>query len=205
MSESENIEIKGLVLCGGYSTRMQEDKSTIAYHGVPQWKYLVKLLQNLIPEVYISCRPDQLLQFADHPMLIPDNVATKGPSAGILSAYQKDQHVAWLVIACDLPNISEQSLKYLISNRNITKAATTFISPVNHLAEPLITIWEPAALKSLAHNTEAGITCPRKTLLNCDIHLLENPFAEEQFNANTPDEKARISELIHQQKIPSSR
>lgn len=205
MNNSDNITLKGLVLCGGYSTRMQEDKSTIVYHGIPQWKYLVNLLNTFIPEVYISCRQDQLLQFDDHSLLIPDSVTAKGPAAGILSAYHKYPVTAWLVIACDLPEISGQTLNYLISNRNIHKAATTFISPVNHLAEPLITIWEPAALKSLSNNVAAGITCPRKTLLNCDINLLENPFPEEQFNANTPEEKTMINDLIRQRKTPSSR
>ena len=39
MTIQDNIPaLKGLVLCGGFSTRMQEDKSRIDYHGVPQWQ-----------------------------------------------------------------------------------------------------------------------------------------------------------------------
>jgi molybdopterin-guanine dinucleotide biosynthesis protein A len=181
--------MKGLVLCGGYSTRMQEDKSNINYHGMPQWKYLVNLLQTYVPEVYISCREDQAALFAAHPLLITDSVEVKGPSAGILSAHRLIPGTAWLVIACDLPMLSEHSVKYLVENRDPEKAATAFISPFNQLAEPLIAIWEPAALEALAGNVAAGTNCPRKTLLNLEIKLLENPYSEEQFNANTPEDK----------------
>lgn len=182
--------LKGLVLCGGFSTRMQEDKSIISYHGMPQWQYLVTLLQSLLPEVYISCREDQQEHFAGYPNLVPDSVPFGGPSAGLLSAHALQPETAWLVLACDLPLLSKQSLELLIAQRDATKAATTFVSPVNDLPEPLIAIWEPAGLHSLLENVTAGKNCPRKTMLNSNIALFKNPYAAEQFNANTPEEKA---------------
>ncbi|MFY0252620.1 NTP transferase domain-containing protein [Chitinophaga sp. 30R24] len=181
--------LKGLVLCGGFSTRMQEEKSDIAYHGMPQWQYLVNLLQSFLQEVYVSCRAEQQSHF-NYPLLIPDTLPYRGPSAGLLSAHALQPDTAWLVIACDLPFLSPNSLGLLIQQRNTLRAATTFISPANKLPEPLITIWEPAGLKALQQNVMEGKNCPRKTLLNTDIALLENPFFPEQFNANTPEEKA---------------
>ncbi|MDR6565721.1 molybdopterin-guanine dinucleotide biosynthesis protein A [Chitinophaga ginsengisegetis] len=185
-----NAPLKGLVLCGGFSTRMQEDKSSINYHGMPQWQYLVTLLQSLLPEVYISCREDQQEHFAGYPNLVPDSVPFGGPSAGLLSAHALQPETAWLVLACDLPLLSKQSLELLIAQRDATKTATTFVSPVNNLPEPLIAIWEPAGLQALLENVTAGKNCPRKTMLNNDIALFKNPYAAEQFNANTPEEKA---------------
>lgn len=185
-----NAPLKGLVLCGGFSTRMQEDKSNISYHGMPQWQYLVTLLQSLLPEVYISCRKEQQADFDGYPHLVPDSVPFGGPSAGLLSAHALQPGTAWLVIACDLPLLSKQSLELLIASRDARKAATTFVSPVNNLPEPLISIWEPTGLNALKENVMAGKNCPRKTMLNTDIALLNNPYATEQFNANTPEEKA---------------
>ncbi|HWV67259.1 NTP transferase domain-containing protein [Chitinophaga sp.] len=185
-----NAPLKGLVLCGGFSIRMQEDKSSIRYHGMPQWQYLVTLLQSLLPEVYISCRKEQQADFDGYPYLVPDSVPFGGPSAGLLTAHALQPETAWLVIACDLPLLSKQSLELLIASRDAGKAATTFISPVNNLPEPLISIWEPAGLNSLQENVNAGKNCPRKTMLNTEIALFHNPYAAEQFNANTPEEKA---------------
>ncbi|MGO4289588.1 NTP transferase domain-containing protein [Chitinophaga sp. RAB17] len=184
--------LKGLVLCGGFSTRMQEDKSSIAYHGMPQWQYLVTLLQSFLAEVYISCRTEQQDNFSAYPHLIPDSVSSGGPSAGLLSAHAGQPATAWLVLACDLPLLSKQSLELLIQSRDATKSATSFISPFNDSPEPLIAIWEPTGLAALQQNVIAGKNCPRKTMLNMDITLLQNPYATEQFNANTPEEKATV-------------
>ncbi|WP_160716233.1 NTP transferase domain-containing protein [Chitinophaga solisilvae] len=184
-----NAPLKGLVLCGGYSTRMQEDKSMIAYHGVPQWQYLTRLLQSVLEEVFISCRPEQAALF-DYPRLITDNVPNGGPSAGILSAHRQQPDTAWLVLACDLPLITAQTPELLIRSRDPQQAATAFISPVNELPEPLIAIWEPAGLQALWQNVMIeNKNCPRKTLLSASIKLLTHPFAAEQFNANTQEEK----------------
>jgi molybdenum cofactor guanylyltransferase len=183
-----NPSLKGLILCGGYSTRMQQDKSNISYHGIPQWQYLLTLLQGIVPEVYISCRPDQEAIFTGAAPLIPDSVPGGGPATGLLSASAAFPGAAWFVLACDLPLISHQSLEYLAAFRNPQKAATAFISPVNHLPEPLIAIWEPRGLEALAQSVATGKSCPRKALLQTDIQVLENPYAGEQFNANTPEE-----------------
>ncbi len=208
--ENNNAPLKGLVLCGGHSTRMQENKSSIHYHGMPQWQYLMELLQSFQLETYLSCRVDQQQDFDSYPLLIPDNVPYGGPSAGLLSARQYQPGTAWLVLACDLPLISRQSLEILINAREKDCAATAFKSPVDLMPEPLIAIWEPAGLDALLENVAAGKNCPRKTLLNTGIQLLNNRYYEEQYNANTPAEKAEAvrqisSQSPHSQKTPSSR
>jgi molybdopterin-guanine dinucleotide biosynthesis protein A len=188
--------LKGLILCGGHSTRMQQDKSLLAYHGMPQWQYLYQLVHAIIPEVYLSCREEQRPLLSEDAAIITDSVSGSGPAVGLLSAHAAFPETAWLVLACDLPLISLQSLHYLVAQRQSQKDATSLISPVNHLPEPLIAIWEPSGLQKLQYNFEAGISCPRKTLLQSDILQLENPFATEQFNANTPEEMRAAEEKI---------
>lgn len=190
--------LKGLILCGGRSTRMQQDKSLIAYHGMPQWQYLYQLLRRITPDVYLSCRVEQRPALSEDVPMIFDSVEGAGPSVGLLSAHAAFPDAAWLVLAVDLPLISEQSLNYLASKRQTSKNATSLISPVNHLPEPLIAIWEPSGLKLLQHNFTEGKNCPRKTLLQSDILQIENPFAAEQFNANTPEEmQAAAGQIRH--------
>lgn len=180
--------LKGLILCGGRSTRMQQDKSLIPYHGVPQWQYLYDLVKAHVPDTYLSFRADQQPALSDNIPVITDNVEGAGPAVGLLSAHAAFPDAAWLVLACDLPLISRQSVDFLLQHRNSEKDATTFISPVNLLPEPLIAIWEPSGLQKLKLSFESGKNCPRKTLLQADILQLESPWATEQFNANTPEE-----------------
>jgi len=185
--------MKGLILCGGQSSRMQHDKSQIAYHGMPQWQYLYNLLQSFIPEVYISGRAGQEFSVP----VINDCIPGGGPSVGLLSAHAAFPGSAWLVLACDLPLISEQSIRLLIESRDASKDATSFISHFNNSPEPLIAIWEPSGLALLAQSFASGKSCPRKALMQGNIQLVNNPYVAEQFNANTPDEMQEAKKQLH--------
>jgi molybdopterin-guanine dinucleotide biosynthesis protein A len=188
------MALKGLVLCGGKSLRMQQDKSMIDYHGQPQWKYLYGLLKGFVPEVWLSAREGQ--KFPGCKNIIFDSIEGAGPSAGLLSAHAHDPAASWLVLACDLPLISEQSIALLLEKRQTQRPATSFISPYNEQPEPLIAIWEPAALAQLETDFREGKTCPRKTLAGLDVVLLENPYRREQYNANTPEEMENAKEKL---------
>nr|WP_256471432.1 NTP transferase domain-containing protein [Solitalea agri] len=169
---------------------MKTDKFSISYHdNTPQWLYLFNLLRPLVENTFLSCRKDQISLFEEHYPIIIDGIDGDGPSVGLISAHLKHPDAAWLVIACDLPLLTDKTLRELISSRNIHKSATSFISPINNLPEPLIAIWEPRALHLLKENFEAGLNCPRKTLLNTTIELLTSSSPLEQMNANTPEDR----------------
>jgi molybdopterin-guanine dinucleotide biosynthesis protein A len=109
----------GLVLAGGRSTRMGVDKSTINYHGKPQFEHLYDLLATYCADVFLSVNAEQASQLADSRFnLIADDATVFGPLAGILTAFQKQSaNHAWLVVVCDLPLLSGQSIRKLVVNR----------------------------------------------------------------------------------------
>jgi len=59
-----NAKIYGLVLSGGKSTRMGEDKGLISYHGIPQRDHLYQLLNQDCDTTYLSIREDQKEEIA---------------------------------------------------------------------------------------------------------------------------------------------
>jgi len=190
MEMGKNVAaLHALVLAGGRSRRMKKDKGLLNYHGKAQRAYAYELLQSLgIEQVYMSCRADQLNELSADFATLSDKLEGLGPFGGIASAFQAQPDAAWLVIACDLPFLSEKSLSYLISHRNPSKIATSFQSPVNEFPEPLITIWEPRSYPVLLHFLSMGYSCPRKVLINSDIELLQAPDGEELTNVNRPEE-----------------
>jgi molybdopterin-guanine dinucleotide biosynthesis protein A len=137
--------LNGLILVGGRSRRMQEDKGLINLHGKPQRIYTYDLLnQSGISEVYFSCRPDQMEALHEYKLIV-DPPAVKGPPDVILNAFQQAPGRAWLVVACDLPLLTSDTIRELIAHRNPQKMATAFQLPERGFPEPLITIWEPKA------------------------------------------------------------
>lgn len=194
--ETKHTVLNGLVLAGGKSKRMGHDKSIINWHGKEQRYYIADLLQQLCHEVYISCRPEQVSEIDSGYKTLPDTYEGMGPYGGIMTALDSNLSVGWLVVACDLPLLDMETLEYLILNRDESKIATTFKSPHDGLPEPLITIWEPQSIEQLGLFMSKGYTCPRKVLINSDVHLLEPVHPDALINANTPGEAERVRNII---------
>lgn len=177
----------GLVLMGGRSTRMGQDKSRLNYHGQPQRDYLTALLTDYCAAVYWSVNPGQAPELVDYQKhLIVDAHPEPGPMAGIMSAMEACPEQAWLVVACDLPLLTHQTLTALIAGRDATRPATAFWDNDRSGPEPLVSIWEPTALPLLHDFVQAGQRSPRQFLRQYAGPLLTAPDAAELTNVNDP-------------------
>ena len=194
--------LKGLVLSGGRSTRMQRDKAVLEYGGETQLDRAMRLLGEQVSEVYVSVRADQVSEpaRAKYRQIVDSHDGTspiaKGPAAGILAAQAADPQAAWLVLACDLPQLDAQTLATLIAARDTQHTATAFRSAHGGLPEPLCAIYEPASAPLLAAFVAGGRDCPRKFLLNSDTLLLDQPNPKALDNVNTPDEFKAVSAAL---------
>ncbi len=179
----------GLVLAGGRSSRMQQDKAALAYHGRTQLEWAMELVAPFVERVFVSVRPDQTqdpvrAKFAQ----IVDAQDNIGPIAGIMAAQAAHPHAAWLVLACDLPFLDAATLKHLIWARQADRPATAYRSSHDGLPEPLCAIYEPASREAIAAHVAAGKSCPRKFLIRSEAHLIEEPDPRALDNVNTPEE-----------------
>jgi molybdopterin-guanine dinucleotide biosynthesis protein A len=187
--------ISGLVLAGGRSRRMGRDKALLAHGAGTQLSHAVHLLESLVHPVYVSTRADQ----ADEPerrqfKRITDRYEDIGPIAGVLSAMDHDPHSAWLVLACDLPNVDATTLLALLAARAPERPFTAFRSSHDGLPEPLCAIFEPAARAIIDAFVGEGIVCPRKMQIRSDTQLIEQPDPAALDNINTPDDLQRSQE-----------
>ena len=179
----------GLILAGGASSRMQRDKAALHYRGRPQLERAFELVSNVCAATFVSVRADQRDEAtrAGFPQIV-DREAGIGPAAGISAALLTHPKAVWLVVACDLPFLTEATLRDLISRRDPGKIATAYRSAHDNLPEPLCAIWEPRASEPLLQYLASGKQCPRKFLINSDVLLLDLPDARALDNVNTPDE-----------------
>ena len=211
LSESEKIirffedqlaaakpKLDGLVLVGGRSQRMGMDKGLLNWHGKEQQYFLADMLQEFCEEVYLSCRPEQQAQIDPNYHTLPDTFMELGPFGAILSAFRQQPDAAWLVVACDLPLLDKATLRFLIENRSVSEAATTFESPEDNFPEPLITIWEPKSYPLLLSFLAQGYSCPRKVLINSDTKILKPIDPEVLRNVNTPEELEKVKQILKQ-------
>ncbi len=103
--------VLGLVLAGGLSSRMRRDKATLEYRGKSQLERAFELAARYLPEVFVSVRAGQAADPSRvrYPLIV-DSVPGEGPIVGIRSALAARPEVAWLVLACDLPFLSDAAL-----------------------------------------------------------------------------------------------
>lgn len=197
-SEGENrIKLYGLILTGGKSTRMGRDKGQLDYHGLPQRNYLFSLAANCCEKVFYSIREDQTSTFDEHPYIVDRN-KYKGPTNGILSAYEKYPDIGWLVLACDLPLLQKDCVNQLIAERDTSKLATVFATKQSKLPEPLIAIWEPKGLKQFQKAiVNKSVVGPRKFLEGSDIKIIYPLLDNLLYNANSEAEYKKAKTLLN--------
>jgi molybdopterin-guanine dinucleotide biosynthesis protein A len=183
--------IHGLILAGGSSSRMHRDKAALEYGGKTQLDRAVELAKRHVEKIFVSVRAAQALDptRAQHAMIV-DSVEGEGPIIGIRSALAAHPKAAWLVLACDLPFLSDAAIEALLRERDPQGLATAYTSAHDGLPEPLCAIWEPAAASALAEYQAGGGSCPRKFLIRHGARLLAPLDARALDNVNTPEEYA---------------
>jgi molybdopterin-guanine dinucleotide biosynthesis protein A len=183
------ISISALILSGGLSSRMGEEKRLIQYHGKNQEQYLFDILKPYCSKVYVSINQNQT---TDLPYIQDLDLPIKSPIVGIFSAFQQNPNTAWLVVACDMPFVSEKTIEYLLQHRNPEKYATAFENPDEHFPEPLLTIYEPKIYPKLQEAVNQGKKSPMKVLQNLDIELIKDFDFQWIKNVNTVEERINL-------------
>jgi molybdopterin-guanine dinucleotide biosynthesis protein A len=168
---------------------MRRDKAALPYAGRSQLERVFELVSRHVSPVFVSVRGTQAEDpaRAHHPLLV-DAVSGEGPMVGIRSALAQDPGAAWLVVACDLPFLSDAALAHLIAHRDPSRTATAYRSAHDGLPEPLCAIFEPRAAAGLAAAEGHGRHCPRKFLINADTQLIDPLDPRALDNVNTPEE-----------------
>ena len=187
-----NLDISALILSGGQSSRMGEEKRLINYHGKTQEQYLFDLLSNYFSAVYVSINQNQK---TDLPYIQDPDLLIKSPMIGIISAFDHNPNMAWLVVACDMPFVNEEAIEFLLKHRNPEKFATAFENPDEHFPEPLLTIYEPKIFLKLQEAINQGKKSPMKILQDLDIELLQIFDNQWIININTVEERKVLKEF----------
>lgn len=107
----------GCVLIGGRSSRMGRPKHLLEdQNGITWLERTVRLLRPFVADVVLSGKGEVpksmngLVRLSD----VPD---VAGPLSGILAAMRWRPAVSWLLVACDMPDISEDAVRWLLARR----------------------------------------------------------------------------------------
>lgn len=194
-SEAARPQLKALILAGGKSSRMGDNKAELVYrHDTTEAERLAGYCTELGLETYFSLSEYQDEYYGKQ--VIPDRFLGLGPMGAIASAFLHDPEAAWLVVACDLPLLEKEHLAQLINQRDSRQFATAVQGKSQPFPEPLIAIYEPRAYARLLQFLTLGYACPRKLLINSDMATLKFKDETPLTNANTPEEREWVLEKL---------
>ncbi len=189
---TSNQSLHGLVLAGGRSSRMGQDKAALVH---PDGRTLARRCHDLLIEagcesVVISLRHEQEIPGGLDGMEIVRDLAGEslGPIAGMVAGMSLHPAADWLIVACDLPRLDVLTLTHLVAAKQPGESFLAYRSEFDGLPEPLCTLYAPAALAAFVQAQAADFRCPRKILLRGDCRLLEPITPRALDNANTPED-----------------
>lgn len=195
MNPASTYPLCGLILAGGRSSRMGQDKASLIH---PDGRTLARRCHDLLRDagcemIAISLRHEQEIPpgLADLESLeiIRDPAGESlGPMVGMVAGMSLRPAAHWLVLACDLPRLDLQTLSHLITSIEDGEKFIAYRSEFDYLPEPLCTLYTNTALPILKQAQADDMRCPRKILIRNDCRLLEPVSPRALDNANTPED-----------------
>jgi molybdopterin-guanine dinucleotide biosynthesis protein MobB len=180
------------VLIGGQSRRMGTPKHLLRRGGRTWLEHTRDVLTRVCERVVIV-GGGELPAGLKNATRLPDAPDVEGPMAGILAAMRWAPWASWIVSSCDLPNLSTEALKWLLSTRRSGVWATLPCLEGNQGVEPLLAYYDFRA-RALFETLAAERRFSPSQLAGLDKVISPAPPAaivSAWDNVNTPEELGR--------------
>jgi molybdopterin-guanine dinucleotide biosynthesis protein A len=104
--------VSGIILSGGKSTRMGQDKGLIRLYGKPMIRHVIDHIDPICDQILISAN-DNVYEDFGYPVY-KDEINEIGPAGGIVSSLKHSKNEKNIIISCDLPFASTQFIRTLL-------------------------------------------------------------------------------------------
>jgi molybdopterin-guanine dinucleotide biosynthesis protein A len=142
-----------IVLAGGKSSRMGQDKSLIEIDGEPLISLVVGQLKPYFSRILIGAADDGKFDFLELPV-IPDKAPNCGPMMGLASTLEASQDELNFVIACDIPDVNVELMQRLMSLADGYDCVIPSLG--NGMHEPLFGVYRKSVLPEASEMLAAG-------------------------------------------------
>lgn len=190
------LPVTGLVLAGGQSRRMGQDKTQLLWQGKTWVDLAAEKLGSFCNEVLILSGSNPIQ--SQYPIL-PDSPKAQGPLAALLSGIHASHHSEIIVLAADFPLIPAGLFPHLYSQWSAD--AEVLIPEVAGQRQYLCSLWRKSALGTLEKAAESGTFAlkaiiPELSAQIVDPALIFEGLPPEAFwNINTPEDWENLMKL----------
>ncbi|GAA3509652.1 molybdenum cofactor guanylyltransferase [Aquimarina addita] len=188
MSSIKRSDITGIILAGGKSSRMGQEKGLVKHNGIPFIEHIIRAMETVTDQILIITSQKAYQKYGYK--CIPDIFTECGPIGGIYSGLSKTSTTHNLILSCDIPFITSFVLENLIHKHRIKYDITYYDN------NPLIGLYNQSVTHKFLQSIEQKQLRLMQLLFNLKVQVLE---VTEQItplvrNINTPEQynKANI-------------
>ena len=189
-------DITGIILSGGKSSRLGEEKGLAAFNGKPLVSYAIEVLRPISGKLIISAN-NQIEEYEKYGYdVVQDEFSGVGPMGGILACLKKSESRFNLILSCDTPFISTALYEYLLKSAEYYQVV---VPKHDGFIEPLCSIFATNVLWELQNSMERGSYKMRDFFDKVNFKAIDiSPelsfFNEDLFvNINTPKQLKGLS------------
>jgi molybdopterin-guanine dinucleotide biosynthesis protein A len=201
MGESATkLPVSAVILAGGKSRRFGQDKSLLVLAGQSLIERAVARLAPLSDEILVIANEPDRYEALDLPVrFVADQVRGLGSLMGIYSGLSAARHQHALVVACDMPFLSESLLRYMIP---LAADSDVVIPRLGRMLEPLHAIYGRTCLPHMAKLLDR-----RESKITAFFESVTVRYVEEDeiarfdpehlsfLNVNQPEDWHRVQEI----------
>lgn len=198
--------IHAIVLAGGRSSRMGQDKALLYFEGVPLLLRVCRVASQCVEQVYVvSAWVDRYrAQFGDADGSIewvPERLSQGeplGPMIGFIEGLKTVNSDWVLLLACDLPRLQVAILQDWITRLPEVAPTTIACLPCNPQGwwEPLCGFYRRQTLASLLDFTAEGGRSFQRWLATQEVEELPLTDSTMLMNCNTPTDLERLEHSL---------
>ncbi len=191
--------ITGIILAGGSSKRYGQDKAFLKIGNTRLIDSILQEMQTVFKRVILITNEKIKYEYLEIPMF-EDLVKGFGPLGGIYTGLMSIPDQAGFFVACDMPHINRQLVRYMVDIKGNHRAV---VPAVADKIEPLHAIYFQSCLKPIKHLIDTNRyqvrlffdSIPVRYVKEDEIRRFCCP-SKAFLNINTPDEFAKIKSLI---------
>jgi molybdenum cofactor guanylyltransferase len=193
------MQITGIILAGGKSSRMGSDKGLLEIGGKTLLEIAIFNLSVLCSRILISTNSRLYDQFGTE--IVPDIFPGIGPMGGIYSALKRSSTKKNLVLSVDLPFVNEGLLNHLISGSEKCQVAVPWSG--GEYFEPLCACYDLSLLPLMEQFIHSGNNKLPDLFRQCNINPMVINEACDFFhpslflNINTKTDLASAQNLMN--------
>ncbi len=178
-----------LILAGGDSRRMGQDKATLVLDGKTLLQSVTDTMQSIFPKVVVSVRqPRAGLEVPQ----VCDEQPAGGPLAGLIAGLTQADTPWVFAVACDMPFVTTAVVTHLAALRNGHQAVVPMVAGY---AQPLAAFYAMSALDAIRASMASGDKSLRGALERLDVHYVSevelrecDPQLRSFFDLDTPQD-----------------